>query len=160
AAVGAVLPDYRLLAVVVGDGLGVGDVGPALALDEDAAGRGDAARGAQVEAPADDVEHGHAHVAEDAVGELVELAPALGVHQRVVRDHRGGADPEVVVEVLGRLLVGRVVVAAHRVVAEGPGHADAAEVAGADEVAGGADVRGAAALGVDLHDAVEAARGP
>src|SRR5262249_29532645 len=63
---GAVRPDHLAFGEVEGGGLGVGDVRAAVAIDEDAAGRADAPRPAEVEHPAHHVEHVDAHVADDA----------------------------------------------------------------------------------------------
>ena len=59
-------------------------------------------RPAQVEHPADHVEHVDAHVADDAVAVFHEGAPAARMDQRVVGPHRRGAGPHLVVEVVGR----------------------------------------------------------
>ena len=83
-------------------GLRVGDVRLARLVDEDAAGRADARRHAEVEHPAHHVEHVNAHVADDAVAVFHERAPAARMHQLVVRPHRRRAGPHLVVEVRRR----------------------------------------------------------
>ena len=74
-------------------------------------------RPAEVEHPADHVEHVDAHVADDAVAVLHEGPPAARVDQRVVGPQRRRAGPHLVVEVLGRRRVGRIAAGPHVVVA-------------------------------------------
>ena len=61
-------------------------------------------RPAEVEHPADHVEHVDAHVAHDAVAVFHEGPPPALVRQAVVGPQRGGAGPHFVVEVVGHRL--------------------------------------------------------
>ena len=101
----------------------------------------------------------HAHVAHDAVAVLHERSPPARMLEFVVRPHRRGACPKVVVEVLRGLRVGRVVLRPHVVVAADFGVPDLAEHAVLHDALLGLDqVRGRAPLQTDLHHAVVLAR--
>ncbi len=89
-----------------------------------------------------------------------ERAPPPRMHQRVVRPHRRGPGPHLVIEVGRRRDVGRILARAHVVVAVDLDQADGPELAFADDaIARGDQVRRAAPLRADLHDAVVFARG-
>ncbi len=122
---------------------------------EDAAGRADSRRRAQVQQPADHVEHVDAHVADDAVAVLHERPPAAGVIDRAVRPHRGRTRPHLVVQILRRRRVGRVAAIPHVIVTADLDVGDLAQLAFFDDPVLGLDQVGRAPpLHVDLHDAL------
>ena len=95
----AVLPDDLQVVEVEARGLRISGVGLGLFVDENAALRNDAAWPAEVEYPADRIEHVHAHVANDAVTILHEGPPCARVAKLIVRSQRRRATPHVVIEI-------------------------------------------------------------
>jgi hypothetical protein len=157
---GAMVPGDLEIAIIEDGGLGIGDIGFAVFVDEDAAGGGDAGRPVEVEHPANHVEHMDAHVTEDAVAVFGEGAPTARVHEFIEWAQRCGTGPHFVIEVGGWGDVRRILAGSHMPVAVDVDGGDFAEQARFDDVVAGVDeVGGAAALGVHLNDAVEAPGG-
>src|SRR5688572_6680525 len=131
---GAVGPDDFDVPEIEGGGLSVGDVRLGFFLDENAAGGIDAGGRAEIEHPADHIEHVNAHVADDSVAVFHEGAPAAGMRDAIEGTHGGGAGPHFPIEIFGRGGVGRVGIVAHVVIAVGLDVSDFAELAFADDL--------------------------
>ena len=126
---------------------------PALLVDEDSAHGGHPPGPAQPEHPPDHVQHVNAHVPHDPVAVFGEGPPASGVDDPVVRPHRRGAGPHLVIERLRGGRVGCVVSGTHVIIAVDVHVGDLAELPFADEPVAGLDqVRRAPPLRPDLHD--------
>src|SRR5689334_22287517 len=101
------------IAKVERGGLGVGDIGLAGPVYEDAAGRTDFAWRAQLEHPSHHIEHVNAHVSDDAVAVLRESAPTPWVSPLAVRPHWRRPGPHLIIESFRRRGVRRVALRAH-----------------------------------------------
>ncbi len=160
---GPVGPAHLQVAEIEGRRLGVGDVGPAGLVDQDATIGTDRHRPSEVHHPSDHVEHVDAHVAHDAIAVLHECPPTAGVDHLVVGAHRRRTGPHLVVEPLRGSRIGRAgqrVAGAHVPVAADLHVGDVAQLAFAqDPVAGLDQVGGAAALSAHLHRPAVLARG-
>ena len=93
--VGTVGPGHLEITKVKGGVLGICNVSCAVLVHQNAAGAGDANGPAEIEHPADHVQHVDAHVADDAISVFHKGAPAAGVAEFIPWQQRGGAGPEV-----------------------------------------------------------------
>src|SRR5258706_3892995 len=157
---GAMLPDNLKIAEIERRLLSVGDIGFALFVDENAAGRADVFGPAEIEHPANHVEHVDTHVADDAVAVFHKGAPASGMAKLVVGTHRGRASPHFVIEIVGRSGVRRILPRAHVVVTIDFDESNLSELSFLEDIVAGFDqMRSAAALGADLDHTLILARG-
>src|SRR6185369_4864126 len=97
---GSMLPDHLQVTEIKGGILSIGNIRFASFVHENATRGTDAPGPAEIEHPADHVEHMNAHVADDAVAVFHESPPASGVTELVVRTQRGRAGPHFVIEVI------------------------------------------------------------